>query len=88
MVLWEKRRRIGEKLNGKILPAVLQQLKARTRGLGHLPVTKAGFFSAHVEDITNTHNRHVVKSYLHECTCLEWQHTSKPCPHALALITA
>lgn len=48
--------------------------------------SKAGFFSAQVEDITNTHNRHVVKSYLHECTCLEWQHTGKPCPHALALI--
>jgi hypothetical protein len=51
-------------------------------------VTKAGFFSAQVEDSTNIHNRHVVKSYLHECTCLEWQHTGKPCPHALALITA
>jgi hypothetical protein len=88
MVLWEKRRRIGDKLTGKILPAVLQQLKARTRGLGHLSVTKAGYFSAQVEDSTNTHNRHVVKSYLHECTCLEWQHTGKPCPHALALITA
>jgi hypothetical protein len=42
-VLWEKRRRIGDKLNGKILHAVLQQLKARTRGLGHLSVTKAVF---------------------------------------------
>ena len=61
MVLWEKRRRIGDKLTGKILPAVLQQLKARTRGLGHLSVTKAGYFSAQVEDSTNTHNRHVVK---------------------------
>jgi len=29
-----------------------------------------------------------VKSYLHECSCLQWQHTGKPCQHALALITA
>lgn len=55
----EKRRKIGGKLTDKILPAILQQLKARTRGLGHLSVTKA------VEDSTNIHNRHVVKSYLH-----------------------
>jgi hypothetical protein len=40
MVLWEKRIRIGDKLTGKILPAVLQQLKARTRGLGHLSVQR------------------------------------------------
>lgn len=25
---------------------------------------------------------------MHECSCLEWQHTGKPCQHALALITA
>jgi hypothetical protein len=36
MILWNKRRRIAEKLDGKILPAVLQQLKMKTRGLGHL----------------------------------------------------
>jgi len=29
-----------------------------------------------------------VKTSLHECTCLEWQHTGKPCQHALALIIA
>ena len=29
-----------------------------------------------------------MKPYLNECTCLEWQHTGKPCQHALALITA
>jgi hypothetical protein len=45
MVLWEKRRRIGEKLNGKILHVVLQQLEVRTRCLGHLSVTKV--FSLH-----------------------------------------
>ncbi|WVZ96919.1 hypothetical protein U9M48_042499, partial [Paspalum notatum var. saurae] len=67
------RRRIGAKLHGKILPAVLHQLEARTRGLGHLTVTQAGFFSAQVEDSSNTHNRH---------------HTGKPCQHALALITS
>jgi hypothetical protein len=88
MILWNKRRRIAEKLDGKILPAVLQQLKMKTRGLGHLYVVKADSLVAEVWDNTSTHNRHVVKLYLNECTCLEWQHTGKPCQHALALITA
>jgi hypothetical protein len=49
---------------------------------------KAGPFAAEIHDTTSTHNRHVVKSYLHECTCLQWQHTGKPCDHALCLIIA
>ena len=88
MVLWNKRRLISEKLEGNILPAILTILKARTRGLGNLTVVKAGCFAAEVHDTTSTHNRHVVKSSLHECTCLEWQHTGKPCRHALVLLTA
>ena len=79
MVLWAKRRRISERLHGKILPAVIHQLKARTRGLGHLTVVDGGSSTAKIWDTTNTNSRHVVKSYLHECTCLEWQHIGKPC---------
>lgn len=48
MVLWAKRRKISEKLNGKILPAVIQQLKARTRGLGHLHVVDGGSSTAEI----------------------------------------
>ena len=88
MTLFHKRRAISERLHGRILPAVLRQLRARTRGLGHLTVVKAGPFAAEIHDTTSTHNRHVVKSHLHECTCLQWQHTGKPCEHALCLITA
>ncbi|WVZ64440.1 hypothetical protein U9M48_013950 [Paspalum notatum var. saurae] len=39
MVLWSKRRRIAERLPlGRILPAVMIQLRTNTRGLGHLKV--------------------------------------------------
>ena len=31
--------------------------------------------------------RHIVKLINKECTCLEWQHTGKPCKHALAFLT-
>ena len=88
MTLWNKRRAISEKLHGRILPAVLQQLKARTTGLENLTIVKACPFAAEVHDTTSTHNRHVVKFQLHECTCLQWQHTRKPCQHAMVLITA
>jgi hypothetical protein len=37
MVLWNKRRIIAYRLpEGKILPAIMVQLRANTRGLGHL----------------------------------------------------
>ena len=88
MVLWNKRRLISEKLEGNILPAILTILKARTRGLENLTIVKAGCFAVEVHDTISTHNRHVVKSYLYECTYVEWQHTGKPCRHALVLIIA
>jgi hypothetical protein len=70
MVPWVKRRKILERLSGKILPAVIQQLKARTRGLGHLTVVDGGSATAKIWDTSHTHSRHVVKSHLYECTCL------------------
>jgi zinc finger SWIM domain-containing protein 3 len=38
MVLWHKMRKIGEMLDGRILPTVINVLKAQTRGLCHLTV--------------------------------------------------
>jgi hypothetical protein len=40
MVLWHKRRKIGEMLDGRILPDALYVLKSQTRGLDHLTVEK------------------------------------------------
>jgi zinc finger SWIM domain-containing protein 3 len=87
MVLWNKRRSIGERLTGKILPAIIQQLKAKTRGLGYLSVVKGDSVQGEVYNNTSG-SRNVVKAHIHDCTCLEWQHTGKPCHHALALLTA
>ncbi|CAA0839026.1 Unknown protein [Striga hermonthica] len=87
MVLWHKRRKIGQRLQGKILPAIIHILKAQTRGLSHLNVVQGDNYAAQVVDMSAANIRHVVKAYLHECTCEEWQHTGKPCQHALALIT-
>ncbi|CAN6244322.1 unnamed protein product, partial [Urochloa humidicola] len=87
MVLWEKRRMIGERLTGKILPAIIQQLKVKTRGLGYLTVVKGDHVQGEVWN-NSSGSRNVVKAHLQDCTCLEWQHTGKPCHHALALLTA
>jgi hypothetical protein len=88
MELLRKRRRIGERLQGKILPAIIQELNNRTRGLGHLKTHVSSDLSAEVRDTEKEHIRHVVKALTCECTCLEWQHTGKPCPHALVVLTA
>jgi hypothetical protein len=31
--------------------------------------------------------RHVVYLSINHCTCMEWDITGKPCPHALAVLT-
>jgi hypothetical protein len=67
---------------------MLHVLKAQTRGLGHLTVEQSDQYAAQVVDMPSTNLKHVVKAYLHECSYEEWQHTWKPCQHALALITA
>lgn len=87
--LFANRRRISRALNGVVLPAIVHQLNAASKGLGHLKVTKGDSNQAEVSE-THKHVevvRHVV--YLDKCicTCREWQLTGKPCPHALAVIT-
>jgi hypothetical protein len=86
MELFRKRRMIGERFVGLILPFVIHQLNAKTRGLGHLKAKASADWSAEVTNINKDGERHVVKTLTHECTCLQWQHTGKPCDHALAFI--
>uniref|UniRef100_A0A0A9DTF7 SWIM-type domain-containing protein n=1 Tax=Arundo donax TaxID=35708 RepID=A0A0A9DTF7_ARUDO len=87
--LWYKRRCIGDKLSGIILPAIIQQFNAKIRHLGDIKVCKSGLQTAEVfgnfEDMTLW--RHVVDLNKHTCNCGEWQLTGKPCLHALALIS-
>ncbi|XP_048570132.1 uncharacterized protein LOC125551026 [Triticum urartu] len=86
MILVYRRRRIGEMLQGKMLPAIIQQINNRTRQLDHLVVGRSTGESCEVKDTSKNNLRHVVKIGSRECTCLEWQHTGKPCEHALAFL--
>ncbi|CAO2167947.1 unnamed protein product [Urochloa humidicola] len=73
VILFEKRWRISRALNGVILPAVIHQLNAASKGLGHLKVTKGQPDQAEVTEIYKDEEvrRHVV--YLNDqmCTCGE-----------------
>ena len=51
MVLFEKRRKISLALTGVILPAIIHQLNATSKGLDHLQVTKGNPQEAKVTDV-------------------------------------
>jgi hypothetical protein len=88
MVLWNKRRNMAYRLpEGRILPAIMVQLRANTRGLGHLRIVPCSNWSAEVWDHSHRVERHIVKLHQRTCSCLEWQHTGKPCQHVLAYAT-
>jgi hypothetical protein len=89
MGLWRKRRRIGDRLlAGRILPGIMVQLRTNTRGLGYLKVVESANWSAQVWDNSKNCRRHIVKPNQKTCTCLEWQHTGKPCEHVLTFVTS
>jgi hypothetical protein len=87
MRLWELRKKIGDVLQGDKLPVVVQQVVNRSRNLTHLSVEKSLLCGAEVRNI-KTGRRHVVNTEEHECTCLEWQHTRKPCEHAILFLAS
>ena len=67
------KRRIGERMEGIILPSIINQLNMRTRGLAHMKAKRGANFTAEVTEFDNPMDRprHVVKLQTHECTCLE-----------------
>jgi hypothetical protein len=71
MELFHRRRKIGQKLQGKILSANLRGLKAKTRGLGHLSLAKGDNYYAEVRDNGDCHSRVVVRTLHKECACEE-----------------
>jgi len=90
VILFAKRRRISRALSPGILPAVIHQLNAASKGLSHLKVTKGHPEQTEVTEMYKDEEvrRHVVYLTQRACTCREWQVTGKPCPHALAVITS
>ena len=90
MILFAKRRKIAAALPHGILPAVIHQLNAASRGLGDLKISKGHPNEAEVTEVYKDEKvrRHVVYLSQKICTCRQWQVTGKPCPHALTVITS
>ena len=80
------RRKIARKLEGKILPNVMKDLNARSRGLKYIwrYSHKDGGSNAEmlveVEGVTRdlVHWRHTVDLQERTCTCRRWQVTGLP----------
>lgn len=83
--LFNKRRTLSNMLYGDKLSSIVQQQVCRSRKLGHFHVDNASVYNSEVLDTRNG-RRHVVTLDQHECTCLEWQATGKPCPHAIVVL--
>jgi hypothetical protein len=52
------------------------------------PEEEGDHYWAEVQENNNVLTKHVMKTDQHYCSCLEWQHTLKPCQHALVVIIA
>ena len=84
----ELRGRIASKLEGKILPHILQQLNANSRGLKGYRITRCGPTGAEVSSVESATNdtRYAVELDERMCSCNQWQISGKPCNHAVAFI--
>ncbi|CAN6363417.1 unnamed protein product [Urochloa humidicola] len=90
------RRKIARKLEGKILPNVMKELNARSRGLkyvcrySHKDGGTETEILGEVEGVTRdlVHWRHTVDLKERTCTCRRWQITGLPYTHALCIITS
>jgi len=90
------RRKIAKKLKYKILPNVMKDLNARSRGLKYMwryaykdggrDNEMLGEVKGFTRDLV--HWRHTVDLQERKCTCRRWQVTGLPCTHALCVITS
>jgi hypothetical protein len=53
-----------------------------------LSLAKGDYYCIEVQDNNNVLAKHIVKADQKYCSCLEWQHTGKPCQHGLVVIIA
>nr|XP_040249089.1 uncharacterized protein LOC109753054 isoform X1 [Aegilops tauschii subsp. strangulata]XP_040249090.1 uncharacterized protein LOC109753054 isoform X1 [Aegilops tauschii subsp. strangulata] len=82
MILFEKRRAVGEALLGYILPSVIKELNLKSKGLHYLEARA----SPNIAEISGNGWRHIVNLEKNECFCTRWQICGKPCTHALRFI--
>jgi hypothetical protein len=77
---FDLRRKIGGKMNGKIIPSIIETLNDQSKTTKDHEVVKIG---DRTTEVTVSNIRHVVNL---EQKSWSWQVTGKPCSHALAFI--
>uniref|UniRef100_A0ACD5URQ0 Uncharacterized protein n=1 Tax=Avena sativa TaxID=4498 RepID=A0ACD5URQ0_AVESA len=86
MIKWNERRKVAKKLDGLILPHIMNKLNAMTREL-NLEVVQCSEEVAEVTALGGSGFRFVVNLQDRTCSCRQWQVCGLPCKHALAFIT-
>jgi hypothetical protein len=83
-----QRRRLAMKLNSKVLPHIVKDLNAKSRGLVGYSIHKGVGHTAEISGVYKdlTPWRHAVNLDKRTCTCNKWQITGLPCTHAINLI--
>ena len=76
------------KLNSKVLPHIVKDLNAKSRGLVGYSIHKGVGHTAEISGVYKdlTPWRHAVNLEKRTCTCNKWQITGLPCTHAINLI--
>ena len=77
------RSKSGSNMSGIIIPAIINNLNAKTKSIKDHGVLICGPAKA---EVTVNRFRHVVNLDEKTCSCRAWQVTGKPCSHALAFI--
>ena len=77
------RSKIGSNMSGIIIPAITNDLNAKSKGIKDHEILICGSGKA---EVTVNRFRHAVNLEQKTCTCRAWQVTGKPCSHVLAFI--
>ena len=81
------RQHIAERLEGPILPSVINELKMKSSNLKYT-IKGSGGLKAEVSGLTKDNYpwRHAVDLDMKTCSCGQWQISGKPCTHAISFI--
>ena len=90
LIKWNHRKRVAAKLNGKIMPHIMQRLREDTYNLDIDVITASpeGVAELCAKGLQGTGFRFVVNLADRTCSCRVWQGSGIPCKHAIAYITS
>ena len=90
LIKWNHRKRVAAKLNGKIMPHIIQRLREDTYSLDIDVITASpeGVAELCAKGLQGTGFRFVVNLADRTCSCRVWQGSGIPCKHAIAYITS